>query len=27
MLVVDGNGITLGFHFASANRAEVRLAQ
>lgn len=27
MLVVDGNGLPLGFHLDSANRAEVRLAQ
>src|SRR5258707_639926 len=27
MLVVDGNGVPLGFHLDSANRAEVRLAQ
>lgn len=27
MLVVDGNGLPLGFHLNSANRAEVRLAQ
>ena len=27
MLVVDGNGLPLGFHLDRANRAEVRLAQ
>lgn len=27
MLVVDGNGLPLGFHLDSASRAEVRLAQ
>jgi transposase len=27
MLVVDGNGLPLGFHLDSAGRAEVRLAQ
>src|SRR5262249_2357304 len=27
MLVVEGNGLPLGFHLDSANRAEVRLAQ
>src|SRR5215469_13634394 len=27
MLVVDGNGLPLGFHMDSANHAEVRLAQ
>jgi transposase len=27
MLVVDGNGLPLGFHLDSANRAEVRLAE
>ena len=27
MLVVDGNGLPLGFHLDNANRAEVRLAQ
>ena len=27
MRVVDGNGVPLGFHLDSANRAEVRLAQ
>jgi transposase len=27
MLVVDGNGLPLGFHLDSANRAEVRMAQ
>jgi transposase len=27
MLVVDGNGLPLGFHLDGANRAEVRLAQ
>lgn len=27
MLVVDGNGLPLGFHLDSANRSEVRLAQ
>jgi transposase len=27
MLVIDGNGLPLGFHLDSANRAEVRLAQ
>jgi transposase len=27
MLVTDGNGLPLGFHLASANTAEVRLAE
>ena len=27
MLVVDGNGLPLGFHLESANRAEVKLAE
>jgi Putative transposase of IS4/5 family (DUF4096)/Transposase DDE domain len=27
MLVVDGNGLPLGFHLDSANRAEVKLAE
>ncbi len=27
MLVVDGNGLPLGFHLASANHAEVKLAE
>ena len=27
MLVIDGNGLPLGFHLDSANRAEVRLAE
>ncbi len=27
MLVIDGNGLPLGFHLDNANRAEVRLAQ
>jgi transposase len=27
MLVVDGNGLPLGFHLDGANRAEVRLAE
>jgi transposase len=27
MLVIDGNGLPLGFHLASANTAEVRLAE
>jgi IS5 family transposase len=27
MLVIDGNGLPLGFHLDSASRAEVRLAQ
>jgi transposase len=27
MLVVDGHGLALGFHLASANQAEVRLAE
>jgi hypothetical protein len=27
MLVIDGNGLPLGFHLNSANTAEVRLAE
>lgn len=27
MLAVDGNGLPLGFHLDSANRAEVQLAE
>jgi len=27
MLVVDGNGLPLGFHLDSANTAEVKLAE
>jgi transposase len=27
MLVVDGNGLSLGFHLDSANRAEIKLAE